>query len=126
MSARKRYDKLVAQREKLEAKIQEAALKAFGGVQRCPWCRRSLSAPRFNDEDQRATLMTCDECGGSSLWAWELGFVYLGAYTPPPPAFPQKDDWMRSVMWNAYPPMPWNKPRSIANSGDAVSPAPSE
>src|SRR5690349_11848146 len=120
MSKRSRYDRLVAQREKLEAKIHDAALRAFGGVNKCPWCRRSMSG-LLNDDDARATLITCTECGGSSLWAWEVGFVYLGAYTPPAPAFRQNDDWMRGVAWNAYPPMPWNTPaRALQSPADQV------
>jgi len=68
----------------------EAALvdERCGGNQRCPWCRQGVN--HFKATSITATpdgftdAITCGNCGGSSLWKWEIGFFYICRLVPPP------------------------------------------
>lgn len=76
-------------------KIKERRLKRFGGVQTCTWCRQEANqgeAWSFKrwEHDPFIDVLTCGCCGGTSLWRFEFGMMYVGALEPPKPSFPNK------------------------------------
>ena len=61
--------------------------KRCGGDQRCPWCKQWVNhfmktyirpfPDGFLDE------VVCGNCGGTSIWKWEIGFFYVTHGEPP-------------------------------------------
>lgn len=74
----------------LERAEAEVAIKRCGGDQVCPWCRRWMN--QFQDtrvrdfSDGFLDEIRCGNCQGSSLWKWEIGFIYVCEGEPPPAA----------------------------------------
>ena len=70
-----------------------ALLKKHGGIQNCPWCRQcAQSEPDWQfeqwDKDPFLDILTCGVCGGTSLWRFEMGMMYIGPLNPPEPKWP--------------------------------------
>lgn len=74
-------------------KIDERRLQRFGGIQKCPWCRQIANQgdgwsitewPR----DAFLDVLTCGCCGGTSLWRFEIGMIYIGPLDAPSPSHP--------------------------------------
>lgn len=72
------------------AKLEDRLLKKFGGIQTCPWCLQRIQA--FGDwsieewtKDPFVDVITCGPCGGTSLWRFEMGMLYVGPLNPPQP-----------------------------------------
>jgi transcription elongation factor Elf1 len=68
----------------------------FGGIQTCPWCRQIAQSSgdwRFEEwlRDPMLDVLTCGVCGGSSLWRFELGMIYIGPLEAPRPSNPGVD-----------------------------------
>lgn len=66
-------------------------LRRFGGIQRCPWCRQvAQSGDNWHFEewerDPFVDVLTCGVCGGTSLWRFEMGMMWIGPLEPPKPA----------------------------------------
>lgn len=61
-----------------------------GGDQRCPWCREWMNRhDSTSTRDFRGGFLTeicCGNCAGTSIWKWEMGFVYVTAGDRPPAA----------------------------------------
>lgn len=74
-------------------RAEERLLRQFGGIQTCPWCRQCAQMGdgwHFGtwDRDPFLDVLTCGVCGGTSLWRFEIGMIYIGALVPPAPAWP--------------------------------------
>jgi hypothetical protein len=76
----------------LEAAEERETLRRCHGDQRCPWCRRWMNQSTytftcpFDFATAAPTLdeFICGHCGGTSLWKWEIGFIYVMRADPPP------------------------------------------
>lgn len=65
-------------------------LRRFGGIQDCCWCRQIAQSEggwHFDAwaRDPMLDVLTCGVCGGTSLWKWELGMIWIGPLDPPKP-----------------------------------------
>jgi hypothetical protein len=64
-------------------------MKKWGGIQRCTWCRQTANQ---NDDwsftpwarDPFLDVLKCGVCGGTSLWRFEFGMIFIGPLDPPP------------------------------------------
>jgi hypothetical protein len=70
------------------AKLKERMLVKFGGIQGCPWCSQIVQSTdgwsmKVWDRDSDITKITCGPCGGTSLWRWEFGMMFIGPLDPP-------------------------------------------
>jgi hypothetical protein len=75
---------------------ERRALRLYGGIQWCPWCRQcaQLGDDWYFREWERDTfldVLTCGICGGLSLWRFEMGMIYVGPLSPPTPKTPAVD-----------------------------------
>lgn len=73
-------------------KLDDYRLERFGGIQQCPWCRQTANQGEhwtFHawDRDPMLDVLTCGVCGGTSLWRFELGMMWIGPLEPPKPAY---------------------------------------
>ncbi|WP_270374931.1 hypothetical protein [Marinicauda sp. Alg238-R41] len=66
-------------------------LDRYGGTQGCPWCRQTMQ--RYPDTrmvtfdgDPMLDEITCGNCGGSSLWRFEIGMVFVCVGEAPKPS----------------------------------------
>lgn len=69
---------------------EEKLLRAYGGIQTCPWCRQCAQEQdgwgfRQWDRDPFLDVLTCGVCKGTSLWRFELGMMYVAPLDPPSP-----------------------------------------
>lgn len=70
------------------SKLEERLLKKFGGLQTCPWCEQTVQSKEgwsiipWN-KDPMLDVITCGPCGGTSLWRFEMMFIYIGALEAP-------------------------------------------
>ena len=76
-------------------KINERRMRRFGGIQTCTWCRQTANqgenwSLKEWARDPFIDVLTCGCCGGTSLWRFELGMIYIAALNPPKPFFPDK------------------------------------
>lgn len=66
----------------LRKRREDAMLKAYGGIQSCPWCKQCAQENNADwhfdawPEDRMYDLLTCGVCGGTSLWIWGHGMHY--------------------------------------------------
>ena len=72
---------------------REKLLRLYGGIQTCPWCRQcAQDEGEWHFEtwprDPFIDVLTCGVCGGTSLWRFELGMIYIGPLDPPAPKWP--------------------------------------
>lgn len=72
----------------LERAEEKLAARRFGGDQKCPWCNQWQN--QFADSHRRDFApnpmldeLVCGNCGGTSLWKWEMGFILVTAARPP-------------------------------------------
>lgn len=83
-------------------KRHEAELrKRYGGTQTCPWCRQCAQMePGWSftpwEENLFHDVLTCGVCGGTSVWHFAIGMMWVGPLHPPKPAF-VSSDWMPPV-----------------------------
>lgn len=75
----------------LDRRREGRLLDRFGGIQTCPWCRQTVQAHagwkfECNEVDRRLDRLTCGNCGGTSLWLWAMGMMFVGPLDPPRPA----------------------------------------
>jgi hypothetical protein len=57
--------------------------------EKCPWCRQWKGGGfEVWERDPFVDHYTCANCGGTSLWRWEMCMIYIGALQPPEPAWP--------------------------------------
>ena len=70
-------------------RLKAAWRKPQHSSERCPWCRQR-DGGRFEvwERDPFLDRYTCANCGGTSLWRWEVCMIYIGTLTPPIPAWP--------------------------------------
>jgi hypothetical protein len=73
-----------------EEKLHRRLLRSYGGTQVCPWCCQIVQKHgdwSFKpwDRDPMLDVVTCGPCGGTSLWRFEIGFIYIGPLEPPSP-----------------------------------------
>lgn len=72
----------------LKERREERLLHAYGGIQTCPWCKQiAQSEGDWHFAPMRDGLhdvLTCGVCGGTSVWRFEFGMMYIGALEPPP------------------------------------------
>lgn len=85
----------------LRRREQDRKLRRYGGIQSCPWCRQLIQTGEkwgflVWDRDPFIDVATCGCCGGTSLWRFELGMIYIGPLDPPQPASP-------AVPWYSIP-----------------------
>ncbi len=71
-------------------KTEEELLRKFGGIQTCPWCSQTVQlhgdwSIKAWDRDPMLDVITCGPCGGTSLWRFEMGMIYIGPLSPPKP-----------------------------------------
>ena len=69
-------------------KKRESLLRDFGGIQWCPWCLQCVQSKNgwlIQDwaRDPMLDVITCGPCGGTSLWRFEMGMVYVGPLDAP-------------------------------------------
>lgn len=74
----------------LDRDQREGLIRKFGGIQKCTWCRQWAQtgegwAFETWDRDPMLDKLSCGVCGGTSLWRWEMGFMYIGPLAPPVP-----------------------------------------
>ncbi|WP_269582016.1 hypothetical protein [Roseibium sp. Sym1] len=74
----------------VDRKREEKMMHAFGGIQRCPWCRQWAQSSgdwhfKTYEENPYLDVLTCGVCGGTSLWRFELGMLFEGSLEPPVP-----------------------------------------
>ncbi len=76
----------------LHERAKERAMKRFGGIQRCPWCKQwaQLHEGWFFDSHTDPTIdaLHCGNCKGVSRWRFEMGMMPLdpiGRTCPPVP-----------------------------------------
>lgn len=79
-------------------KLHDRLLRRYGGLQRCTWCRQIAQTDgdwSFDkwDRDQMLDKLTCGVCGGTSLWRFELGMMYVAALDPPQPCNKDIEDY---------------------------------
>jgi hypothetical protein len=73
---------------------QEASLmRRFGGIQQCCWCRQTANqndtwSIKQWERDPFLDVLTCGVCGGTSLWRWEIGMIWIGPLDVPASAWP--------------------------------------
>lgn len=84
--------------ERLVARHEDRLLRRFGGIQTCCWCRQVAQLGdswHFEvwDGDLLLDKLTCGVCGGTSLWRFEMGMIYVKALNPPEPAWPDMAVW---------------------------------
>ena len=77
----------------LRNKRHKGMLRRFGGLQTCCWCRQCAQdgdSWKFLpwERDLFLDVLTCGVCGGTSLWRWEVGMIWIGPLEPPASAFP--------------------------------------
>lgn len=82
--------------ERLVARHEDRLLRRFGGIQTCCWCRQVAQLGdswHFEHWDQDILLekLTCGVCGGTSLYRFEMGMIYVGPLEPPAPAWPASE-----------------------------------
>lgn len=83
-------DKLIDKIEKFaENRRRETLLKTYGGIQKCPYCLQIMQtgngcSSKEHPIDHYCDVLTCGVCCGESIWRFELGFIYVGPYHPPP------------------------------------------
>jgi hypothetical protein len=80
----------------LNRRRDQQLLHRWGGIQTCPWCRQRAQhglgwSFQEWDRDPFLDVLTCGVCGGTSLWRFEMGMMFIGSLTPPTPAFPDVD-----------------------------------
>lgn len=69
---------------------EDEQLKRFGGIQTCPWCRQCAqdgddwSFVSYSD-DPMLDVLTCGVCGGTSLWHFTIGMMFIRSLNPPVP-----------------------------------------
>lgn len=98
-----------AVRRWLERAEHEYVLRRSGGNQTCPWCRQGVNHftgthVRTFTPDPMLDEIVCGNCGGTSIWKWEMGFVFITAGDRPPaadaaPGF-SDSDFIRGVVAN--------------------------
>ena len=69
-------------------KKEEQLLNQFGGIQTCPWCKQIAQSKEgwsfsLYEKDQFLDKLTCGVCGGTSLWRFEIGMMYIGPLDSP-------------------------------------------
>ncbi len=79
-----------------DRKRKEKLRHRFGGIQTCPWCRQiAQSSDDWQFEkwsrDPMLDVLKCGVCGGTSLWRFELGMLYIGPLEAPRPSNPGVD-----------------------------------
>lgn len=80
----------------LEERKRDKLLKRWGGVQDCCWCRQcAQSGPGpwgyvAWDKNHFLDVLTCSVCGGTSLYRFELGMMFVAALDPPKPKYPNQ------------------------------------
>ena len=77
----------------LRDRRRERALRRFGGIQTCCWCRQCAQdgdswAFRPWSRDKFLDVLTCGVCGGTSLWRFEMGMMWIGPLSPPESEWP--------------------------------------
>jgi len=83
-------------RAKLNQRAEDKLLHEFGGIQWCPWCRQcAQSKPGWHfkmwEENGFFDVLTCGVCGGTSLWHFAIGMIFVRSLEPPKPAFPDNN-----------------------------------
>ncbi len=73
-------------------KLHDKLLCEYGGTQTCPWCRQCAQSQKgwhFKDWDRDPMLneLKCGICGGTSLWRFELGMIYISPLISPTPNY---------------------------------------
>ncbi len=73
-----------------QSKIEDDLCKKYGGIQWCPWCGQVMQLHGdwgFKEwaKDPMLDVLTCGPCGGTSLWRFEIGFLYIGPLDAPKP-----------------------------------------
>lgn len=81
----------------LARRHEEALLKRYGGIQTCPWCRQCAQSAddwHFDPWEPSPTfdVLTCGVCGGTSIWLFTIGMIYMGPLEPPKPAHEPRID----------------------------------
>lgn len=74
----------------LHGRAKHRALRRFGGIQKCPWCKQwaQLHEGWHFDSNTDPTIdaLHCGNCGGVSRWRFEMGMMPLdpiGLLAPP-------------------------------------------
>ncbi|MEM6625290.1 MAG: hypothetical protein AAF719_01175 [Pseudomonadota bacterium] len=83
----RKLKRLEAKRDKLTRQIDELALTSYGGTQKCPWCGGSIQTGEdwFYQvwwENSDLDIAKCGVCGGTSLWRFEMGAIFVGPHLP--------------------------------------------
>lgn len=84
-------------------KIQKRKLKKTGMVYCCTWCKTTV-APENTEEnflvykqESEFFVLTCSQCGGTSIWTNEAGFYfYISHLDPPKPKF-KPSSWAKMI-----------------------------
>jgi hypothetical protein len=77
----------------LRKRRRERALRRFGGLQTCCWCKQcAQDGDGWNFQpwgrDKFLDVLTCGVCGGTSLWRFEIGMMWIGPLSPPESKWP--------------------------------------
>lgn len=73
----------------LKQRRHERMLRAYGGLQTCPWCKQCAQEAnaswRFDPypEDMGLDILTCGVCEGRSLWLWGMGMHFIRSLDHP-------------------------------------------
>lgn len=81
--------------EWLQSRKTDRMLRRYGTINTCPWCRQIAQSkdgwklePNFHPDTKYAEtndILTCGVCGGTSMWRFEFGSMYIGPVDPPKP-----------------------------------------
>lgn len=115
--ADRKYEKLKRKFEQAKRKLEDRALTIYGGTQDCPWCKQTAQTGdewsfKVWDHDLDLDILTCGCCGGTSLWRFEMGAIYVGPLKPPMPTKLEGAVWSekwRSYLWKPDAPTPNEK-----------------
>jgi hypothetical protein len=90
-----------------KARYERQLLERFGGIQTCPWCRQCAQSEagwnfRAWDENLFHDVLTCGVCGGTSIWHFAIGMIWVGPLDPPKSAFEPREGWMPEAKDNPH------------------------
>lgn len=69
-------------------KKRDLLTRRFGGTQICCWCRQCAQdrdgwSFKPWQRDRMLDVLTCSVCGGTSLWSFQVGMLWVGPLEPP-------------------------------------------
>lgn len=82
----------------LDRRKQDRKMRRYGGIQKCPWCHEWFqyhegSKSEVYEPQPFLDKYTCGNCGGTSLWHFALGMIFVAPLNEPPR--PDDGEWAK-------------------------------